>query len=51
MDINKVSTKDSVKRSILRFILKNKVLYKFFRHNDLFNTIVVNEARKILHNL
>ena len=51
MDMNKVSTKDRVKRSILRFIIKNKVLYKFFRHNDLFNTTVVNEARKIIHNL
>ena len=51
MDMNKVSAKDKVKRSILRFIIKNKVLYKFFRHNDLFNTAVVNEARKIIHNL
>ena len=51
MDMNKVSTKDRVKRSILRFIIKNKVLYKFFRHNDLFNTAVVNEARKIIDNL
>ena len=49
--MNKVSIKDRVQRSILRFILKNKVLYKFFRHNDLFNTAVVNEARKIIHNL
>lgn len=49
--MNKVSTKDKVKRSILRFIIKNKVLYKFFRYNDLFNTAVVNEARKIIHNL
>ena len=50
--MNKVSTKDRVKRSILRFIIKNKVLYNFFfRHNDLFNTTVVNEARKIIHNL
>lgn len=49
--MNKVSIKDRVKRSILRFMLKNKVLYKFFRHNDLFNTAVVNEARKIIHNL
>ena len=44
MDMNKVSTKDKVKRSILRFIIKNKVLYKFFRHNDLFNT-AISEAR------
>ena len=51
MDMNKVSIKDRVKRSILRFIIKNKVLYKFVRHNDLFNTTVVNEARKIIHNL
>ena len=51
MDMKKVSTKDRVKRSILRFIIKNKVLYNFFRHNDLFNTTVVNEARKIIHNL
>ena len=51
MDMNKVNTKEKVKRSIIRFIIKNKVLYKFFRHNDLFNTIVVNEARKIIHNL
>lgn len=49
--MNKVSIKDRVKRSILRFIIKNKVLYNFFRHNDLFNTTVVNEARKIIHNL
>ena len=30
---------------------RNKVLDKFFRPNDMFNTTVVNEARKIIHNL
>lgn len=51
MDMNKVSTKDRVKRNILMFILKNRLLYKFFKNNTWFNTAIKIEAKKIIKNL
>lgn len=49
--MNKVSIKDRVKRNILRFIIKNRLLYKFFNNSSWFNIAVKIEASKIIKNL